>query len=127
MFRRDDEPELTYGADWRETRQRYLASRWTRKRCFWCRTRGGRKTNPIELNHLTYARGDRPRWWQVKPLCRRCHGVETVTTRVVRVFLPWNWKARAHYVVTYVGRWTINAAVLVPAYLVCHWAWSLVT
>lgn len=129
----NERPELTYGADWRRTRRRYLRSRWTRKRCFWCRTRGDR-TNPIELNHLTYARGDRPRWWQVKPLCRRCHAVETFVTRVVRVFLPWSMKTRAHYLVTYGVRWVRNLVVAVLlAYAVVwlcwfgSWAWTHLT
>lgn len=111
--------ELTYGTAWVRTRTRYHASRWTRKRCFWCHTRGDRG-NGIELNHLTYRRGDRPWFWQVKPLCRRCHRIETVVTRVVRPLLPWSGafaKTRAHYVVTYLGRWLVNVTVLSPVWL----------
>lgn len=118
--------ELTYGRDWQRTRNRYHASRWTRKRCFWCRTRG-KRDNPIELNHLTYRRGDRPRWWQVRPLCRRCHKIETNVTRVVRVVLPWTGpvgKRNAHYVVTYLGRWLVNATALAPLWLPAAYLWT---
>jgi hypothetical protein len=118
---------LTYGPEWLAFREWYLSRWWTRHRCFWCRTRGtgGWHGNPIQLNHLTYAGGDVPRWWQVKPLCKRCHTVETAVTRWLRPRLPYRWRSRAHYLVTYGARWLSRGALLLVAWPAAQWVLSL--
>jgi hypothetical protein len=114
---------------WEDTKRRYWASRFTRKRCFWCRRKSG-----LQLNHLTYAlsgpTGACP-LWVVKPLCRTCHKVETWLARKVRPRLKRTVRVEpvvgtgrrrrrvadrraqrwAHAYVTYAVRWSLNLAV----------------
>lgn len=102
-------PNELYGRDWQDYKDRYWSSPFTRKRCFWHRGRmsfGGR-----QLNHLSYARQSTPRWWQVKPMCRTCHKIETFLARALRAL---GVKKHPHYVATYGVRWLINLTVTAP-------------
>jgi 5-methylcytosine-specific restriction endonuclease McrA len=98
-----------YGPGWEETKRRYWASPYTRKRCFWCR-----RKDRLQLNHLTYqfsGETGRVPLWVLKPLCRRCHVVETWLTKRVRRRLARHAKPWAHAVVTYGVRWSGNVSV----------------
>lgn len=113
---------LTYGPDWYAFRRWYFTRWWLRKRCFWCR----RKPHPVtalQLNHLNYTRGDRPGWWQVRPMCRRCHRVETTLVRWLRPRLSPRRRRRAHYLVTFGVRWVGNLAVDLPLLILTHRVW----
>lgn len=104
-----------WGSDWERTKDRYWANPLLRKRCFWHQrfwlgqpmTYGQR-----QLNHLTYRRGGSPRFWQVKPMCRTCHGIETWLARALRAL----GIRRCHYVATYGVRWLITAAIFAPVW-----------
>lgn len=70
-----------------------------------------------QLNHLTYKRGGSPRVWQVKPMCRTCHSIETfIATKLIRplsrIFKVLRY--RDHYVATYSVRWLITWAIFAP-------------
>lgn len=97
--------ERTYGpgSGWVEYKVRYWASRWTRKRCFWCRRPRGKAR--LQLNHLHYPKHRELRLWDVRPLCARCHAVETWLTRWVRPRLRASQRRWAHAYVTYAVRW----------------------
>jgi len=102
----------TYGAEWAEFRRWYFSRRTTRKRCFWCHSRS-RKGNPIQLNHLDYREpADWPGRWRVKPMCRRCHRIETGLTRMLFHEYPRRRNRYAHWYVTYGVRLAIRGAVL---------------
>lgn len=102
---------VLYGPEWQETKRRYFASPYTRKRCFWCR-RSPADRKRHELHHLTYRRKARPFFWQVKPMCSTCHGIETTVSRVLKVLL--RRRRVPHVTATYGVRWLINLAVLSP-------------
>jgi hypothetical protein len=106
-----------YGPHWAETKRRWRAAWWTRKRCFWCRRSG-----PTDAHHLLYPRnrpaGDVSIFW-LRPMCRRCHKVETWLAREHRKHMPNRRKRYAHIVATYGGRWCINVVVVLP--LVILW------
>jgi hypothetical protein len=106
---------------WSRTKDRYWRSRWTPRRCVWCRTPRG-----LQLNHLTYvfARRFRGGWtplWTLLPLCARCHGAETRWTRALRNVTPRLVDLWAHAVVT-VGVWAVSrGALLVGVW--AAWGW----
>ena len=109
----------TYGPGWEATKRRYFRRSW-RRHCFWC-LRRGRLTRSglvagLELNHLTYARGARPRWWQTKAMCHRCHRVETWLTRRVRPGMARHRQRWAHGYVTWAG-WLVTRAILVGSFV----------
>jgi hypothetical protein len=92
----------TYGPVWRQFREWYFNHPYTIKRCVWCLARP-RPVTVLQLNHLTYRMPDPdwPAWWQVVPLCDRCHEWETWLTR--RLFGE-GWHRNtpyAHYYVTF--------------------------
>lgn len=95
-----------YGPAWEEFKDRYWRSWWTRKACFWCRTRPARGRR-LELNHLHYPKHRRIRWFDVRPMCRRCHRHETWMTRQVRPGMGRSDARVAHAYVTYVVRWAL--------------------
>ncbi len=92
----------TYGPVWMSFRTWYRGRWWLPWRCVWC-WRGSRPGNPIQLNHLTYRMPDpdRPAWWQVAPMCRRCHEQETRLTRWLFGEWPYRRDRSAHYWVTF--------------------------
>lgn len=117
-----------YGAEWALTRAKYWATSgrpWRRKRCMWCRrgraTGAGHvrfwaipKNGPdMQVHHLTYifGYGTAP-LWVLRPMCSRCHHIETFLTRL---FFGEGFQRRsrlAHVWVTYGARWFVNAVVL---------------
>ncbi len=99
--RRGPRRAATYGPAWLEFRDWYRTRPWLPWRCVWC-WRGPRPANPIQLNHLTDAMPDpdRPAWWQVAPMCKRCHGWETRLTRWLYGAWPYRRDRYAHYRVT---------------------------
>lgn len=100
---------MDYGPNWGTTKARWRAAWWTRKRCFWCRRR---RNVTIDAHHLLYPRGkpagDVSIIW-LRAMCRRCHKVETWIARRHRLYMRNDRKRYAHLLVTYAGRWTINA------------------
>jgi len=106
-----------YGAAWEDTKRRARQSRWTRKRCFWCRRR---RSVTIQWHHLTYLFGvGDPPLWVLRPMCVSCHKVETWICRQVS-----SSQARhrwAHARVTYLGRWVIRGVPLGLVAYSLHW------
>ncbi len=88
-----------YGRGWEDTRRRYWASPFTRKRCVWCMAR-----RATQLNHLTYLYsgpdGACP-FWVLRPMCRTCHKVETWVTGKVRPRMPRGGPRDAHGNIVY--------------------------
>jgi hypothetical protein len=102
-----------YGVDWEGTKRRARQSRWTRKRCFWCRSR-----SRIEWHHLTYSRAATPGkapLWVLRPMCHRCHAIETWLCRAL--FSTRQRHGWAHAWVTYGVRWLTRGLVLLALYL----------
>jgi hypothetical protein len=104
-----------YGPNWDNTKARWRRSRWTRKRCFWCRRR---KHVTIDAHHLLYPRppkmaGDVSIFW-LRPMCRTCHKIETWIARNRRKHMANGRKRYAHLYVTYGGRWLINITCWLP-------------
>jgi len=97
-----------YGPEWVHTKQRFRAAWWTRKRCFWCRRV---KHVNIEIHHLTYLFGQAtPPLAFLRPMCARCHDIET---RVCRYWFSTRQRHRwAHAWVTYAGRWFIRSPLV---------------
>lgn len=102
----------TYGPDWELFKDRYWSSWWTRKACFWCRKRPARGRR-LELNHLHYPKTRRVRWFDVRPMCRRCHQHETKMSRHARAGMSRSDARLVHAYVTYQVRW----ALYVPYWL----------
>lgn len=121
----------TYGPGWTATKQRYWRSRWTPKRCFWCRRRqaGYRLGGGLQLNHLTYlfVRSHRLHgagWtplWTLLPLCDRCHRVETWLTRKARSLLGRGADRWAHLLVTLGGWVASRGAPVLAAWWAMTW------
>jgi hypothetical protein len=107
-------PNGPWNDDWERTKDRYWSNPFTRHRCFWHqRFWLGKPLSYAQrqLNHLTYRRGGSPHVWQVKPMCRTCHKIETGLARFLRVL---GVKRHPHYVATYGVRWLITLAIFTP-------------